>query len=149
MIKVETQNHSFELNSKLSELKALNQHLIAFVRNIGLSEISISEIYICLDELFTNIVLYGFKDDLEHKIKFTMKVNDNMLTVSIEDDGVPFNPLEKKAIEIPADVMSAEIGGLGIHITRELMDKICYERKRGKNKLTIYKIIQENGESSA
>jgi len=149
LIKMGTQNYSFELNSKLSELKALNQHLIAFVRNIGLSQISMSEINICLDELFTNIVLYGFKDDLEHKIKFTMKVNDNILIVSIEDDGMPFNPLEKKAIEIPADVMSAEIGGLGVHITRELMDKICYERKRGKNKLTMNKIIQANGASLA
>ena len=141
---MKTQNYSFELNSKLSELKALNQHLIAFGRNIGLSEISISEINICLDELFTNIVSYGFKDDLEHKIKFTMKVDDNILIVSIEDDGEPFNPLEKKAVELPADVTSAEIGGLGIHITRELMDNICYERIRGKNKLTINKIIQAN-----
>ena len=148
-MKVGTQNYSFELDSKLSELKALNQHLIAFGRNIGLSEISISEINICLDELFTNIVSYGFKDDREHKIKFTMRVDDNMLTVSIEDDGVPFNPLEKNAVELPADVMSAEIGGLGIHITRELMDNICYERKRGINKLTINKIIQANGASSA
>ena len=148
-MKVETQNYSFELNSKLSELKALNQHLIAFGRNTGLSETSIPKIYVCLDELFTNIVSYGFKDDLEHKVKFTMRVDDNMLTVSIEDDGMPFNPLEKKAIEIPADVMSAKIGGLGIHITKELMDNICYERKRGKNKLTLNKIIQENGAPSA
>ena len=146
---MKTQNYSFELNSKLSELKALNQHLIAFGGNIGLSETIIPEINICLDELFTNIVLYGFKDDLEHKIKFTMGVDDNILTVSIEDDGMPFNPLEKKAVELPADVTSAKIGGLGIHITRELMDNICYERKRGKNKLTINKIIQANGASSA
>ena len=148
-MKVETQNYSFELNSKLSELKALNQHLIAFGRNTGLSETSIPKIYVCLDELFTNIVSYGFKDDLEHKVKFTMRVDDNMLTVSIEDDGVPFNPLEKKAVELPADVTSAKIGGLGIHITRELMDKIFYERKREKNKLTLNKIIQTNGASSA
>ena len=145
MFKVETQNHSFELNSKLSELKALNQHLTAFGHDIGLPEIGISEINICLDELFTNTVLYGFKDDREHKIKFTMKADDNTLIVSIEDDGVPFNPLEKKAVEFPADVMSAKIGGLGIHITKELMDKISYERKRGKNKLTIKKILQANG----
>jgi len=144
---VKTQNHSFELKNKLSELKALNQHLTAFGHDIGLPEISISEINICLDELFTNTVLHGFKDDRKHKIKFTMQVDDNILMVSIEDDGVPFNPLEKKEVEFPADIMSAKIGGLGIHITRELMDNIAYERKRGKNKLTIKKIIQANGAS--
>lgn len=144
---MKTQNHSFELKNKLSELKALNQHLTAFGHDIGLPEISISEINICLDELFTNTVLHGFKDDRKHKIKFTMQVDDNILMVNIEDDGVPFNPLEKKEVEFPADIMSAKIGGLGIHITRELMDNIAYERKRGKNKLTIKKIIQANGAS--
>jgi len=147
LIKVETQNYSFELNSKLSELKALNQHLTAFGRDVGLAEINISEINLCLDELFTNTVLYGFKDNREHQIKFTMQVDDNILIASIEDDGVPFNPLKKKAVEFPEDVVSAKIGGLGIHITRKLMDKIYYERKRGKNKLTIKKIIQANGAS--
>ena len=144
---MKTQNHSFELKNKLSELKALNQHLTAFGHDIGLPEISISEINICLDELFTNTVLYGYKDDRKHKIKFTLQVDDNILMVSIEDDGVPFNPLEKKAVKFPADIMSAKIGGLGIHITKELMDNISYERKRGKNKVTMKKIIQANGAS--
>jgi anti-sigma regulatory factor (Ser/Thr protein kinase) len=76
-----------------------------------------------------------------------MQVDDNILSVSIEDDGVAFNPLERKTVKFPEDVMSAKIGGLGIHITRKLMDKISYERKRGKNKLTIKKIIQPNGAS--
>jgi len=136
-MKVTTQNYSFELHNNLSELKTLNKKLIAFGRNIGLPELSVSEINICLDELFTNIVLYGFNDELEHKVKFTMKVDDNILIATIEDDGVPFNPLKKKAVDLPANVDSAEIGGLGIHITRELVDKISYERKRGINRLTI------------
>ena len=141
MIKLKTQNYSFELNSQLSELKALNQHLIAFGRNTGLPELSISEINICLDELFTNIVSYGFNDDLEHKIKFTMTVDDNILTARIEDDGAPFNPLKKEAVELPEDVDSAKIGGLGIHITRELVDKISYARKGKINSVTIRKSI--------
>ena len=141
---MKTQNHSFELKNKLSELKALNQHLTAFGHDIGLPEIGISEINICLDELFTNTVLYGFKDDREHNIQFTIKMDDHILTASIEDDGLPFNPLQKKVPELPTDVESAKIGGLGIHITRKLMDKISYERKRGKNRLTIKKSIQAN-----
>ena len=141
MDKLKTHNFSFELNNQLSELKALNQHLIAFGRDIGLPELSLSEINICLDELFTNIVLYGFNDDGDHKIKFTMTVDDNILIAAIEDNGVPFNPLKRKAVELPENLDSAKIGGLGIHITRELMDKISYERKGKSNRLTITKSI--------
>ena len=138
---MKTHNYSFELSSQLSELKALNQHLIAFGRDIGLPELNLSEINICLDELFTNIVLYGFKDDSDHKIKFTMKADDDMLIATIEDNGMPFNPLKRKSVKLPENVDSAKIGGLGIHITRELMDKISYERKGKLNRLTIKKSI--------
>ena len=146
---MKTQNYSFELDNKLSDLKALNQHLIDFGRDIGLPELIISEINVCLDELFTNIVFYGFKDDRVHKIKFTIKVDDTMLIATMEDDGVPFNPLKKKAAELTTDIDSAQIGGLGIHITRELMDTINYERKRGINRVTIKKSIQADGDASA
>ena len=134
---MKTQNYSFELDNKLSDLKALNQHLIDFGRDIGLPELIISEINVCLDELFTNIVFYGFKDDRVHKIKFTIKVDGTMLIATMEDDGVPFNPLKKKAAELPTDIDSAQIGGLGILIIKKLMDSVCYEREQCNNKLTI------------
>ena len=143
-MKVKTQNYPFELDNDLSELKTLNKHLSAFGRNIGVQELCISEINICLDELFTNIVLYGFNDDLKHKIKFIMTVDDNILTAAIEDDGVPFNPLKKEAVDLPTNVDDAEIGGLGIHITKKLVDTISYKRKRGINRVTVRKNIGTN-----
>ena len=133
--------NSFELKNDLSELETLCQHLNKFGHVTGLSEACIIDDNICLDELFTNIVSYGFTDDLEHIIKFTINVDNNVLTLNIEDEGIPFNPLEKKDPEIPADLIDVRIGGLGIHIVRKLMDDISYKRKRGKNKLTMKKFI--------
>ena len=133
--------NSFELKNDLSELETLCQHLNKFGHVSGLSEACITDINICLDELFTNIVSYGFTDDLEHIIKFTINVDNNVLTLTIEDEGIAFNPLEKKDPEIPADLIDVRIGGLGIHIVRKLMDDMSYERKRGKNKLTMKKFI--------
>jgi len=143
-MKMKTQNYPFELDNDLSELKTLNKHLSAFGRNIGVQELCISEINICLDELFTNIVLYGFNDDLKHKIKFIMTVDDHILTAAIEDDGVPFNPLKKEAVDLPTNVDDAKIGGLGIHITKKLVDTISYKRKRGINRVTVRKNIGTN-----
>jgi anti-sigma regulatory factor (Ser/Thr protein kinase) len=133
--------YSFELKNDLSELETLCQHLNKLGQVTGLSEACITDINICLDELFTNTVSYGFDDDLEHNIRFTINADNNVLTINIEDDGIPFNPLETKEPEIPADLIDARIGGLGIHIVRKLMDDISYTRKGGKNKLTIKKFI--------
>lgn len=133
--------YSFELKSDLAELETLSQHLTKLGHVTGLTEACITDINICLDELFTNIVSYGFVDDLERIIRFTINVDNNVLTLSIEDEGIPFNPLEKKDPEIPADLIDVRIGGLGIHIVRKLMDDISYKRKRGKNKFTMKKFI--------
>ena len=140
------QKYKFELKNDLSELKALHQHLNNWGGDIRLPADSISRINICLDELFTNIVSYGFRDDLEHMIKFTLNVDNNLVIINIEDDGVPFNPLEKIDPDFPANIESAKIGELGIRIIRKLMDSVCYERKQANNKLTMKKFIQEKRE---
>jgi serine/threonine-protein kinase RsbW len=138
-----TREYKFELRNNLSELNTLNTHLKNLGGEIGLQTNSILRINICLDELFTNIVSYGFDDDLEHIIQFTIHAADDLLLIHIEDDGIPFNPLEKIDPDFPANVESAKIGGLGILIIRKLIDTITYERKRGKNRLTMKKIIED------
>jgi serine/threonine-protein kinase RsbW len=133
--------YSFELKNDLSELETLCQHLNKFGQTSGLSEACITDINICLDELFTNIVSYGFVDDLEHVVRFAINLEDCVLKLNIEDDGIPFNPIEQKDPEIPADLIDVRIGGLGIHIVRKLMDNFRYKRERGKNKMTLKKFI--------
>ena len=134
-----SKEYRFELKNYLSELKALHLHLNNWGEGIGLPADSIPRINICLDELFTNIVSYGFDDDSENIIKFTLICDNSLVIINIEDNGIPFNPLEKIDPDFPDNVESANIGGLGIHIIRKLMDNVSYERKNGKNKLTMRK----------
>ena len=103
--------YSFELENDLAELETLCRHLNKFGQATGLSEACITDINICLDELFTNIVSYGFEDDLEHIVRFAINLDDRVLKLNIEDDGIPFNPLEKKDPEIPDDLIDVRIGG--------------------------------------
>ena len=138
---MQSHNYSFELKNDLSELENLCQHLNKFGQDAGLSEACITDINICLDELFTNIVNYGFEDKLEHMTRFTINLDNKVLTLIIEDEGIAFNPLEKEDPEIPDDLKDVRIGGLGIHIVRKLMDDIRYERKHGRNKLTMKKNV--------
>jgi anti-sigma regulatory factor (Ser/Thr protein kinase) len=99
---------------------------------------------ICLDEAFTNIVSYGFTDDIEHLIKFTIDWDNDVLILRVEDDGIPFNPLAQKDPEIATDLLNIKVGGLGIHIIKKLMDDICYKRNQGKNELILKKFIEAN-----
>jgi anti-sigma regulatory factor (Ser/Thr protein kinase) len=109
---------------------------------IGLTDDCFFDINISLDELFSNVVSYGFKDELEHPITFTLHMDIDTLIICAEDDGIPFNPFEAKEPELPLDLGDFKIGGPGIFITKKLMGDICYKRERGKNNLTLMKTIQ-------
>ena len=135
--------YSFELKSNLSELDNLCQNLEDFGRKIGLSQKMIFEINLALDELFTNIISYGYKDKEEHIIKVTITPQNEELCLCIEDDGVPFNPIDFETKDVACSVENCKIGGLGIHIMKILMYEICYQRCNDKNILTLKKQLSK------
>ena len=136
-----TNTYSFELKSDLSELDRLCQNLEEFGQKFGLSKKLIFEINLALDELFTNIISYGFQDDKEHVVKVTLTPENDLLCLCIEDDGKPFNPIEFDSPDVACSVEKCKVGGLGIHIMKKLMDEICYERCGDKNVLNLKKKI--------
>ncbi len=134
-------DYCFELKSKLSELNALCRHLEDCGDVMELPQKCLFEINLGLDELFTNIISYGFDDGIEHQIKFSLAKEEETLVVQVEDDGKPFNPLEAADPEVSQDLDTINIGGLGIHLVKKMMDDIAYQRVKGKNKLILKKCV--------
>jgi serine/threonine-protein kinase RsbW len=136
--------YSFELKSSLSELDNLCLNLETLGEKIGLSKKLVFEINLALDELFTNIISYGFSDEDEHTIKVTITPQNDEICLCIEDDGIPFNPIEFDTPDVACSVENCKVGGLGIHIMRKLMDDICYQRCGDKNILTLKKNLAQD-----
>ena len=72
-----------------------------------------------------------------------MDLTGDRLTVTITDDGVPFNPLNAKPPDIDAPLEERQIGGLGIHLARSLIDDATYQRRIGKNAITLMKHLEQ------
>ena len=60
----------------------------------------------------------------------------------IIDSGIPFDPTKKEEVDITMSAEERPIGGLGIHLVREIMDTVNYEYKDNKNILTLSKKIK-------
>jgi anti-sigma regulatory factor (Ser/Thr protein kinase) len=134
---------SFELRNSLSELATLCERMEGVGQSLGLSRRCLFEVNLALDELFTNIISYGFQDQSEHLIRVHLSADGDVLTVVIEDDGVAFNPLERIPPDLPCTIDECKVGGLGIHLVRNLMDAVAYERRGGTNVLTLKKTIEK------
>ena len=96
---------SLELKNSLSELSTLGSSLEQFGEALGISSKILFEISLSIEELFSNIVSYGYTDDAVHWIKLTISYEDQMLVIRLEDDGIPFNPLraEEPDCECPIE----------------------------------------------
>jgi anti-sigma regulatory factor (Ser/Thr protein kinase) len=130
---------SFELKNDLSELDVLEKKLDEFCQQLGVTKKCYCEINLALEELFTNIVHHGFTDKAEHRIKFTISHQDGTVVMRIEDDGVPFNPTDTDPPDTECVLEERQVGGLGVHLIKNMMDNITYKRHNDKNLLILMK----------
>jgi serine/threonine-protein kinase RsbW len=132
---------SLELKNSLSELSTLGSSLEQFGEVLGLSSKILFEITLSIEELFSNIISYGYTDDAVHWIKVAISHEDDMIIIRLEDDGIPFDPLAAEEPDCECPIEQRKIGNLGIHLTKRFMDDIVYERLESKNILTVKKKI--------
>ncbi len=131
----------YEFKADLSELDRLSQELDRFGKTLGLSPKCLFEIHLAVEEHFTNVVSYGYTDKKEHWIKITFAHENKTVEICIEDEGVPFNPLDAKTPDVKCCLEERKPGGLGIHLTKHCVDGITYQRKGPKNTLKLKKYI--------
>jgi len=96
---------------------------------------------LAIEEFVTNCIKYGYQDDREHVIEIRLQLSESELTLTVVDDGRPFNPLDAPAPDTQLSVEERPIGGLGIYLVRRLSDHMEYLRTDGKNRTTVHKSI--------
>ncbi|MDP2644369.1 MAG: ATP-binding protein [Desulfobacterales bacterium] len=130
---------SFRLTNQSSELDTLFQKVTAFCQSIKLSKKNTFQAGLVLEELFTNIVKYGYADQGKHRVDFTLDYKDETLIFKIEYDGMPFSPDDVAQPDIQCRLEDRKFGGLGIHFIRHCMNDFFCERRGDKNIITVIK----------
>lgn len=129
------------LRNRLSELDRLSRVVASFGESQHLPEKVLYAVTLALDEIVTNIISYGYDDQADHQISLRLSLQAGELTAEVEDDGKPFNPLEAPEPDLKASIEERQVGGLGIHLIRNMMDRVEYRRLQGKNLLVMKKKV--------
>ena len=95
-----------------------------------------------VEELFVNVAHYAYAPETGSvTISIETEGNSKAVVISMEDSGVPYDPLAKEDPDVTLAAQDRQIGGLGIFMIKKNVDDIHYERKDGKNILTFKKFI--------
>lgn len=105
-----------------------------FSRSLALSPDAERRFLVAIDEILANIVTHARHDG---PIGLQFSLTTNVLTVEIVDRADIFNPLMTAPPDVAAPLEARTPGGLGIAIVRGLMDRVVYERRAGRNRLTL------------
>ena len=90
---------------------------------------------VAADEIFANIVRYSKANDWTLKVEETDEPGG--IRIVLTDDGVPFDPLATRDPDTKLSAEDRPIGGMGILIVKKTMSPVTYERKDGRNVLTM------------
>ena len=132
----------FVIKNELPEINTVNEKFEAFAEEFDIPRSVAMKFNIVFDELLSNVVSYAYRDDEEHNIEIRMERVGKRLTVTITDDGVPFNPLSAATPRTDLALENREAGSMGIHLVRSLVDDVSYQRRIDKNVLTLISHLQ-------
>ncbi len=131
----------FALDAATARLAGFREDLRAFLAQAGFDEKSSGEVVLAVDERLTNIIRHGYRGG-PGKIELDARFSDGSLKISIKDYSAKFNPLNQPAPKLPPE----NPGGLGIFLTRKLMDEVTYDESfRSGNLLHLKKYKDKRG----
>lgn len=109
----------------------------AYCAREGLSAVTAHRLALVVEELAANVAMHGAAGEgAASLIRVTVRREGALLSAIVEDDGRPFDPLAREAIDTQAALDDRQIGGLGVHFARTMAREIAYARADGRNRVT-------------
>ena len=134
-----TYQRSLTLTNDLKRVPRLNTFIDEVCEANGFDMATTMQINLAIEEAVVNVMNYAYPEGTKGDITIETKANNNEVFFIISDTGKPFDPTAKAEVDITLSAEDRAIGGLGIHLIRQIMDHINYERVDGHNILTLIK----------
>ncbi|MCP3941998.1 MAG: ATP-binding protein [Desulfobacteraceae bacterium] len=133
-------NKTLVLSARLENLEAFLAHIRNSATDRGLDVKLLYPVELSLEEVLVNIISYAYPEEKKGNIELTCSWDSQHgVTIKVVDYGAAFDPLAKPDPDTNLSFYERGIGGLGIFLTKKMMDEVVYERSHDKNILTMIK----------
>jgi len=133
-----SEKSTLQISSELKNATVLSDWVQAELERAGIPDDTVRDILICVDEAFSNIVYYGYKQQPEGVIRIEIAIDIHALAVTFTDNAEPY-VLPGDKPQLGRALLEKTTPGVGVYIMRQLMDDVRYERAGNANYLTLIK----------
>lgn len=129
-----------KVSATVNELERVQAFIEEELEAAEFSMNQIMQIELAVEEIFCNIANYAYNPkEGEAVIRCNIEEKEDRVRIEFIDSGMPYNPLEREDPDITLTAEDRDIGGLGIFLTKKLMDTVEYYYESGKNVLVVMK----------
>lgn len=141
--KMSLRHHSMTVPASVSGIQQVGSEFAAFAKSHGLPADAIWRVQVALDEVLSNVLRHGSAGGRVGPIGVDLDLEGPSIEIVVTDDAPAFNPLEAPAPDTSVRLDDRPLGGLGIALVRALVDEVTYERRQGRNRLTLRKTLAD------
>ncbi|HEY2805679.1 MAG TPA: ATP-binding protein [Gemmatimonadales bacterium] len=136
------------IGADLGDVARVGAEFAGFAEANGVPEKVRRGMAVALDELVTNTITYGFgkrgtRERGTGEVTVEAELREGQLSVTLTDDGSAFDPWGHTTPDTTGSLDMRRIGGLGIHLVKQMMDEVGYRRAADRNIVTLTKRIED------
>jgi len=131
-------SHDKNVAPDLAAIPPLMEWIEQRCEEAGLANELTFKLMLAIEEAATNVVSYAFAEvPPPHRFRVHLDIDDKRCAAELADNGRPFDPSAAPPPDLAKPLEEREAGGLGIHLLRNMADRIEYRREAGENRLRI------------
>ena len=119
------------IKNQISELEKVAQFVEEIGEELGLSMELQMNLNLVMEEMVTNVIFYAYPEGVIADIELLAKSDGKELTFVLSDQGKEFDPTAKEDTDLDVNPADRDLGGMGIFIVKNIMNKVTYQRLEG------------------
>jgi serine/threonine-protein kinase RsbW len=128
------------IRNNIADLATLTTAMQRVGAEHGMPEKSLFQLQVALDEIVSNVIKYAWREAGAHDIEIRITAREDGVEVEIIDDGRMFDPRDAPKRDKPVPGQRPQVGGVGVQITKQLVDRIGHARIGNRNHTTLTKL---------
>lgn len=130
---------ALQLDADLRAFEAARVRMRDFLERGGASDRAIHRSELVFEEVCVNVIRYAYPGRRagSRPIHAETRIDGEEIVITIEDEGLPFDPTAAPAHVPAASLDEARVGGRGIALARLWTRRMSYARADERNRMTL------------